>query len=311
MPLLTDDEKSIDSVDSMDSMASVDSVDSVDCIDYDDKIRGEANYEHLFKNRGKISAYHSTRSKHFGNTLSMACARPKLRTNMTRIVEKSINRDTVKHLTVDYHSLETSYLYKKSSVQLIIPYDDGKTAVKKGNTHYSIKKYRKDRTDPPRITKVEALSPKLWIGNRTALNKETLSENGIDIIINFSSDLFSKTDLGLSQVHNIKFDDGRRVEYSQFTQIMSRVHTIIDQNLDQHILIACNRGSNRSVAMAMSYGIRKHSYTFERVCNIIDQAKNDVSWGSLTNLTFCRILRQLVSNHMRGKMNYRWMSYSS
>lgn len=75
--------------------------------------------------------------------------------------------------------------------------------------------------------------------------------------------------------------------------IVNRCIKIINQYSEGNILIICDKGINRSIAIAISYAIIRCECTYENALNNIILAKNNISWSNLMNLRLCRLLENL------------------
>lgn len=78
------------------------------------------------------------------------------------------------------------------------------------------------------------------MGDVNAVNNENmLRNNNISVIINFG------TNNPLSK-YNICFPDSKNITYHEFIRIVSQTKNIILAHRDENILLACDRGVNRS-----------------------------------------------------------------
>lgn len=264
--------------------------------------RGETNYENIFKNRtsGKNNKYR----RDFGNSLSDTGSRPSGGVTCTaRLAEKMVNRDIQQYHAVDTHQIETkSGLYRKTTVQTIVPYEP-KIKINqqrhKIGPETNICKPMKKTLYPPMICYLGEIDPRLWLGNAQCLKYVTTLQNRrIKHVIDFSDEDCDAHTLTPHRVqhHQIKFHDSLNISHKEFKQILQKTIDIMDQiSFDENILIVCNAGINRSVAVVIGYAILKKSMSFENALDIVENSKKDDKWYNLTNLRLLRLLREIQS----------------
>ena len=275
--------------------------DDINCSMNDKDDRGHINYENKFKNRGKDENRCETKHSKYKQTQQFSYM---------------INRDIEQHKTVDYHQPGAD-LYRKSPIQMIVPYnydEKNKLNVQNHMSHLKFlhnllceelehkknqeQKELKINLRTSLIANIDFNNDKrLSIGNYNALNGDWRNKN-FDIVIIFVSvrDKRARRFLwGKSKVkkYMVTFADSRFISYREFIKIVNRMLQIIDDNPDANILIVCEKGINRSVSIAMSYGMLRHNYTYDLALAAIENAKNNNSWHNLTNVRMCNILRSL------------------
>jgi len=259
-----------------------------------DQIKEDKQYEHKFKNRGKISKH----PKHYlaGNSSSPSLMRPTSYIKSNRIFDIGPNKQISKNIIIDSFYKPTSKSVQRKS---ILP---NALSLNKPNTNkqqFSICKQKV--ADKPRMISLFNICDRLYLGNICAVNDlHNLQTKKINNIINLSDTLLSHTitnNVGYKfTCHNITFKDNHTFTYRYFMLIINEVINIINNSVG-NILIVCNKGVNRSPSIAIAYAIIEKKMSYNDACEYIDNQKYklDPQWNNLTNYHFKNMLKALKS----------------
>lgn len=260
--------------------------------------RGESNYENTFKNR--TAGTNNKHRVHLGNCLTNTGSRPSGHVPCTsRLAEKMVNRDIQQHHAVDTHQIETkSGLYRKTTIQTIVPHEP-KVKMNQQNHAEKISERVQEIVEKKQVQEIcylGEIDPRIWLGNVYCLNDPpTLQNKRIKHVIDFADE--EVTIPQRIQHHRIKFHDSLSITNATFKQILQQTISIIDNIApEENILIVCNAGINRSVAVIIGYAILKRSMSFKRALEIVENSKKDDQWYNLTNLRLLRLLREIQSS---------------
>jgi hypothetical protein len=263
----------------------------------------EDHYDSKYKNKRRSGdSRHSPR--HVGNSLGAGRGRPSLRSS-NRLEQSRINDETAKHIIVDSLVSAEGPLYRKSSAQTMVtlldevkinPQKPQKASVPMG-TGTDAKRL------PPRYIHLPDIHPRLYVANLNFILQgcyKSFHKTERGVLINVSSDhLVAGTDS--LKVYNITFHDSPKVRYVEFVKIIERAFEIINEYQESlgNIYLVCDKGVNRSVALAMAYAIVHNGSTFINARDYIEKAKNATSlvngmWDSLTNSRLNTILVNLA-----------------
>ena len=146
------------------------------------------------------------------------------------------------------------------------------------------------------------IHPSLYLGNRDSLSTMGDALPETCHIINLSGRPVKKQRnvyrhyVRHRRIHNITFRDSRVITGKMFRQTFQQIRSLLD-SIRGDVLIICNKGVNRSVSMAIAYGIcngMTYDYAYEYIMRRKQEAGYD-TWCCLTNLRF----RGLLSNPAR------------
>lgn len=108
-----------------------------------------------------------------------------------------------------------------------------------------------------------------------------MEQRQIKHIIILRSELLSEREIffyrseKICKRYMVTFSNSRTIGYNNYIKIVNGVLQILDANPKENILIVCDKGINESIAIAMSYGILRHNYTYNKVLNAIEKGKNN------------------------------------
>ena len=218
--------------------------------------------KYLKKNRG-----HTSRSPRLqlGNSRSLAKSRPSgWALCQSRLGEKNILFDTQQHKTIDHHPIKHPFMYRKSSIQTIVSYQERRKINRSTDSVYnkniSLGKKAVEIT-LPKLLYLPAIHPNLYIGNRQAAeDNKILCNYRIHLIINLSGKSLITYSNNIP-IYNLEYNDTRALTYHNWKAIVDQVLKIMDDNtymIDKHhFLIVCEKAVNRSVSIAIAYAIIK------------------------------------------------------
>jgi len=175
----------------------------------------------------------------------------------------------------------------------------------------------------PRFIHLSEYRKGLYLGNIAAVeDDDLLNELGIDLIINLSTYKKFRNNIRprsysragrtrclttyltvkwkTTSCKNFKLPDTRTITYKEFHEIFQQIYNIIDKLGDtKKVLIVCDKGVNRSVAVAVAYDIFKNGNNFTDSYDYLEQKKNKKYkyWSSLNNLRFSNILKCFSQNY--------------
>lgn len=252
--------------------------------------RGERKYRFSKKNRGKEWKGDNYHSKHAWHANRIDPSK----------FDQMINRDTALYMTVDHHQVDTPFLYRRSTIQTIVPYNGIKNTNTQNHLIYNDTKNQESRKTRALLCNVDQIDENIWIGNKYALNPKILRENDIWIVINFSSD-HQKIDNVV--IFDIEMEDQRNINYETFLKTMNQgvelIRSIKKYAPDSKILCVCDQGVNRSTCLLIYYGIIEKGICPNFSLSYIEKSKykTDRFWQSLTNLSMCYFLDKLCRAH--------------
>ena len=97
-----------------------------------------------------------------------------------------------------------------------------------------------------------------------------------------------------------KLPDIRTITYKEFSSIFKQIYDVIETlGKKEKVLIACDKGVNRSVAVAVAYDIFHNGNNFRDSYNYLERQKHKKYqyWSSLNNLRFSNILKCFSQNY--------------
>jgi len=243
---------------------------------------------------GRYLIGNSTSSSHSRPSGSVICR--------TRLDEKIINIDTEQHHTVDNHTLETPYIYRKTSIQTIVSYESNQgQSQQKMNMQLTSKPVPSHKhIDCAKMTPLPEINDNLFIGNYlSTMDDNQLKNRKISVIINVSGTPLLYSSNKQMKIYSLDYKDTRQLSYRELKHILDRVIEIMDLNENKKILIVCNKGVNRSVSLAIGYAILKKNMTFDQAYEYIDTQKNKryEHFHSLTNPKIKNLLKALSSQY--------------
>jgi len=101
------------------------------------------------------------------------------------------------------------------------------------------------------------------------------------------------------QFYNIGMKDCRTVTTKEFIKVYNEIDTCLSYfNNSQAVLIVCAKGVNRSISMAIAYGIIHTGLKYDEALSYIEDQKNEKYdyWICLNNMKFRHILQNMESN---------------
>lgn len=271
----------------------------------DQKELNEQDYKNKYINRGNKGRTRYPFRPRIGNTLSPSASRPGGPKCHARKNTSMINRDIEQHKIVD-NKLFNSKQMRKSTIQSAVPHK-GHVKINK-----QIKNKRKKVIEyNPMYVKLSKIRENLYLGNvDVAFNTNLLDDLGIYTIVNLChDDIFHST--SKRKFHNIKMKDCRTMSYKELMKIYNTVESIIgfcdivnsDHTIyNRPVLIICSKGVNRSVAMAIAYGIMHTGLKYTEALGHIEDKKGEKYdyWMCLNNIKFRHLLQCLDSKYNKN-----------
>ena len=271
-----------------------------------DKEYGKTHYQNKFKNRS------STKRKdckiRIGNSYSGGLSRPSSYLKSRVIEQRQANISIVQDHVVDYKKSDVIQ-YRKSTLPHNVKYIETSPIMTNRKKFKSKVKYQ------PKFIKLTKFSEFLYLGNEDSINEfESIIERPGSVLINLSDNQYKLNDIwknisfirfsNLNQsekkkkyLYNINLPDNRVVKFNTFRKVVLDCINIINDNQYKTILVVCNKGVNRSVAIVMAYAMLEKNMSFEEALDYIDSKKLDKydNWDSMTNVKFRNFLKALKS----------------
>jgi hypothetical protein len=285
--------------------------------EYDTEHDKQLRYEKKFKKRGKITQYKEYYTKKYANN-SLSYAGGRHSSHPRLYCDTKLETNDAEHkLVVDTVARKQKSVFSTKHTLLgAVRFDDPYNA-KKPNKHtvfeskMSEEKHKKPRrADAPCYINLLGIRRGMYLGNLSCVNNKTIEKLGIDIVINFSkvesipkhnyygrSKIPSDTSYDQYYGYNMPFDDTRKMSSKKFKNILTKFVTLVNDFKDKNILICCDKGVNRSVAMAIGYSILMNKLNYTKALEYIEgqKAMVDDTWASLNNLCFAHILQYTLT----------------
>lgn len=155
---------------------------------------------------------------------------------------------------------------------------------------------------PVHLVELTCIQPKLYIGNFQAMAAFTKSRRHrpftIIAFVQQGQQLHVETH-HLQYFIPIRFNDDRAMTKATFETMVQETVALIDYHLKQgqEVLLTCERGVNKSTAMAIAYGIVKRGLSYHYLLEQVDLYKTSVSTtcNHLTNSRFRVLLHGLAA----------------
>jgi hypothetical protein len=268
-------------------------------IDFNHKINGLNKYNNKFKKRSPHGNLNNEcRSKH-GNSISLSASRPTTNIKSHRIFNLALNQSIKKHHIIDIlpepttkRYIEKNILpqavclnYRKTNTQ-----NHKQTVVSSGNfaKHNNVSRRKNNNIY---MTNLPRIHPNLYIGNI----------NSVDEFIRFGKTIIhfcDMTQIANLNTYKVNFTDSRSISYNEFKYICDQTINIINTHISKGpLLLVCEKGVNRSVSMAIAYGVSKQINTLENITSYVDNMKCVQSkyWNNLTNYRIRKLLSMFTS----------------
>lgn len=212
------------------------------------------------------------------NSYSTAGSRP-----MSHTGKHSLdNRDVINYRAIDY--VQDKIAYRKTAAPKIVSFD----RVKMNLQHAPQVSFKKEHYPQAKFVALPEIHKSLILSDGNGFEEVP----HFDILINMSNKPLSAKN---AHVYNIQFNDCRTVSYHYFISILNKITRIFEQNPNKIIVLACDKGVNRSVSMAIGLAIQHGSFEVDQALEYIQNKKNEkyTNWYSMNNLKFIRCLRCL------------------
>lgn len=257
------------------------------------KIDNAQCYTNKFINKGKKSeTYHKSQTNSYSNTGS----RPGHENGVMQF-NRMTNQDTIHYGAVDYKPNNDAH--RKTAAPKIVSFNHQRTNTQKHFNNFVTvaNPDPNDQSIKGKLIHLPNISENLFLATfDTVLNHmDDLIDHDIGIIINLSRFL-SRKSCAINRRNSIKcynvcFQDTRDMDYKYFLQTANTVIDLINTHIgDTKIVICCEKGVNRSVAMIVAYALR-NGKTLEETINYIVKRKNDNNWPVLNNFRFYHFLQ--------------------
>jgi hypothetical protein len=228
------------------------------------------------------------------------------------------NTDTVNYTAIDY--IQISIPYRKTAAPKIVSYDritmnkqihSIPRLIEANKQVHSIPQpiqtnkqihpvprltqTNSSKIPEPRFISVDQIHPSIIISNKAGLSEI----KNMAVLINLSD---SKIKIPKVSVYDLKLQDCRTVSFLYFVDILKKVISIISKEekflSGDKIVVCCEKGVNRSVAMVIGYAIVSNIMTCINALEYVNEVKNKKysNWYSMNNLKFVRYLRLLEQN---------------
>lgn len=266
--------------------------------------------------------YRKRHRRHVGNCISPAGSRPSGEYRLTRRQSNALyNMDSVRHQIVDYHEPKRSILFRKSSIQTVIPFRKNiascnpqpttskwlRTSANTNNketidihvrAHYRGSLRHPDQTvrvrqprkkEIHKIVHLPEIHCNLWLGNQSAARDgKLLAIHQITHVLNLGLEPRSHGPLAAKnvKVQTVDFNDDIHLSHHKFIASVkdgiAQLKVLLSSGF--HVLVACHKGVNRSVALCIAYAV-SCGQSPKTVLSYVEQEKKRVYsfWGCLVN----------------------------
>ena len=249
----------------------------------------------LSHNKGNDNRQRQKREK-VGNSLGVG-ARHRLHTG-SRQVQKRNNAVVEQHMTDDVVLItSSSNISNKCLPTAAISEDE----TKKCNFKEPSAVPRSKKSHRPKAVLLQDICDNLYLTNYEYVPLIPR----YSVIINVSSQDFPHSrPIGSDDhfIYPIKFFDNNETKYREFLQIVKRAYDIIvNAGTSKKIYLVCDKGVNRSAAIAIAYAIIHKKWTFYEARDYIEKEKAKLgypSWDTLTNSCFANFLVMLQSENL-------------
>lgn len=251
-------------------------------------------------NAGKKSDKYSSSQygKASGNTVC-GCS-------LSRVLERKINKDTEKHIIIDYIPSAHQPNEKNPFPTAVSMLHSERTTF---NSNVEKPKEKKVKEIEPKMIHLEEIQKGLYLGNLDLIEElDQIDECKIKTIINLSMSKLKTNQFvkrrysrqvaidGGFLVFNVTFKDVRAITSLQIKELVEQVNVIIETNIDRgNVLVVCENGINKGPVAVVGYAVTKNKCSVERAIDYIDEQKlkNYTQWDNLSNLHLRNCLRSL------------------
>lgn len=265
------------------------------------KFDNALQYTNKFINKGKHSE--SYRKSHT-NSYSDTGSRPGHENGIMQF-NRMTNQDIIHYGAIDYNPDNDAH--RKTGAPKIVSFNHIRTNTQKHFNNFVTMSNSDfdDQSTTAKLIHLPDISEKIFLADYNSIlnHMEDVINHDISVVIDLSRPLSQKSFAikrrNNIKCHNIYFQDTRNMDYKDFLQVTNKVIDIINTHIDKtKIVICCEKGVNRSVAIIVAYALR-NGKTLEEAINYIVKRKNDNNWPVLNNLRFYHFL-QIMEQKMKN-----------